>query len=130
MAHDMIRMLWWPSVIEAYRRLYIGELSSGKESFVRAKYANNVAANLIRSERGNGQASDPLGFLVQLLDADFAFRLTFGATVSEMTSLEEMITQLVYKEMLPQCVIEALWDTLGEFDILYQLLVLRASFCL
>jgi len=40
-------------------------------------------------------------------------RLLDGATLAEVTSLEELLTQLAHRDMILPVVVKALWDTAG-----------------
>ena len=46
----------------------------------------------------------------------FVCRLVCGATLADITSLEEVVAHLARRHALPMSVVDALWDILGKCD--------------
>lgn len=53
-------------------------------------------------------------FLVTLLINYFS--LTVKATLGELTSLEELLTEMMKKQYIDQSVIQILWEIFGKFS--------------
>lgn len=107
------------AVIEAYRRLYIGQdLNKIKQKTVRAKLAHSIAQVCLYSIFYGRSARLPSVYKVCVFQNLIWLTrgVRGGLKMHELASLEELVMELSKTNQIPMSVVEALWEIFVSVD--------------